>query len=506
MGLLGTIKGWFSSQKPAQKSSSFVARPPNTSGRARLTTNNTGDLPFSSTLFIVPPPDAETLWRTQTLDSTTLDRMSPADLTKLLIDLSPEISRAAFDYIRMFNPGWELKGFRPRTEEEDVAGQAALDAILLTLRKLYVSEDVVFNRLILAGYIRGAFFSEIVLDKAGKVPIDLATPDPWSARFRKVQDPERGTIYQLGQWQENGWVKIDSPTVAYIPIDPLPDSPYGRSSVAPAFFTAIFLLGLLHDLRRVIAQQGYPRNDIAIDLEMLRESMAVNLRDDPEEIKAWVDAVILEIEEVYEALAPDDAYVHTTVATLNRPVGTLNSDSLGELSNIIDELVRMATRALKSMALLMVIDESSSETHANRQWEVHIAGIKSMQHLLEALLENLFTVALRAQGIQTDVQFRFAELRASELLRDAQAEAMQIANASAKEAAGWISHEEASIEITGHPPTGEKAAPPQFAPAEDEIVEGDGDGEEPENNEEDSENDRVSRKNGQEIIRAANNP
>jgi hypothetical protein len=426
--------------------------------------------------------------------------MSPADLIELLVNLSPEISRAVFDHIRMFNPGWELNGFRPGTEEEDPAGQAALDAIMATLRNLYHSEDVIFNRLILAGFIRGAYFSEIVLDDAGRMPIDMATPDPWSARFRKVADPQRGTIYQLGQWQQGGWVPIDSPTVAYIPVDPLPNSPYGRSLVAPALFTAIFLIGLLHDLRRVIAQQGYPRMDIAIDLEALRESMAVNLRDDPDQIQKWVDKTITQVEQVYESLDPEDAYVHTSPVTLNRPIGTLDSGSLGELGTILSELTRMATRALKSMALLMVMDESSSETHANRQWEVHTAGIKAMQHLLEAMLEKLFAVALQAQGIQADVRFRFAELRASELLRDAQAEAMQIANVSAKEAAGWISHEEASIEITGHPPTGEKAAPPpMFAPAEGEVVEGDGDGEEPDESEEDTDNDRAKvRSNGRQ--------
>jgi hypothetical protein len=452
-------------------------------------------------LFIVPPPDAETLWRTETLDSTTLDRMSPADLIELLVDLSPEISRALFDFIRMFNPGWELKALRPGTDEEDATGQAALDAILKTLRDLYISEDVVFNRLILAGFIRGAFFSEIVLDDAGRVVVDLATPDPWSARFRKVDDPQRGTIYELGQFQVAGWVSVDVPTVAYVPIDPLPDSPYGRVLISPAFFTAIFLIGLLHDLRRVISQQGYPRLDLSIDMEKLAETMPQNLENDIEKVKNWVDSIILEIEEVYEALEPDDLYIHTNILTLNRPMGTLNTANLGAIDGIITALERMATRALKTMPLLMVIDESSSETHANRQWEVHTAGIKALQHLLESLLENLFTVALRAQGIQSDVQFRFAELRASELLRDAQAEAMQIANASAKEAAGWISHEEASMEITGHPPTGEKAAPPQFGTGEeeDEIVQGDGDGEEPAAGEEDTENEdrtKANQRNG----------
>lgn len=493
MGIVNTVKGWFAPPRPSP-TASFKARPPRTSGRARVSINDATDTPFSSMLFIVPPPDDETLWRTETLDSTTLDRMSPADLIELLMNLSPEVSRALFDHIRMMNPGWELKALRPGTDEEDTIGQVALDAILKTLRDLYVTEDVVFNRLILAGFIRGAFFAELVLDDAGRVPIDLATPDPWSVRFRKVDDPQRGTIYELGQFQVAGWVSVDVPTVAYVPIDPPPDSPYGRAEVAPALFTAIFLIGILHDLRRVVAQQGYPRLDISVDTEKLNTQMPQNIENDIEKVKDWVDAIIKEVEEVYGALEPDDAYIHLDTIALNRPVGTLDTSSLGAIDGIIAALERMATRALKTIDLLMGLDVSGSETHANRQWETHAARIKAMQHLLESLLENLFTLALRAQGIQADVQFRFAELRASEELRDAQAEAMKLANIQTKEDAGYISHEEAGMEATGHPPTGEKAAPPpQFLTDEDEIIEGDGEGEEPESSEEDTENDRVRR-------------
>jgi hypothetical protein len=51
---------------------------------------------------------------------------------------------------------------------------------------------------------------------------------------------------------------------------------------------------------------------------------------------------------------------------------------------------------------------------------------------------------------------KFAEIRAAEMLRDAQSEEKRIANAQAKRNEGWISDEEASVEITGHEPTGEK--------------------------------------------------
>lgn len=472
MSIIATIKGWFSpSPSPAPRRPRLA-----TGQRARATINDGGDYPFFSALYVMPPPDADTSWRTQKLDSKTLDRMSPARLLELLVNISPEVSRALFDFIRMFNPGWEILALRPGTEEQDARGQAALDDFFKQLDALYGSRDVTINRLILAGFMRGSFFAELALGEDERTAIDLVTPDPYSARFRKAEDPLRGAIYQLGQYQAGGWTDIDAPTVAYIPIDPLPNSPYGRALVAPAIFTSIFLIGLLHDLRRVVAQQGYPRLDLSIDLERLREAMPASLEGDAGAFENWVNDVIAEVQTVYGALEPDDAYIHTDVVQVNRPVGAVNADSLGAIDGLIMALERMATRALKTMPLLMGLDEGGSETHANRQWELHAAGIKAIQHLLEALLERLLTVALRAQGIQAEVKYRFSELRASEMLRDAQTEAMRIANEKAKYDNGWTSQDEASLAITGRPadapgPRAQAAAPP-------EIVQGDGENEE----------------------------
>ena len=102
------------------------------------------------------------------------------------------------------------------------------------------------------------------------------------------------------------------------------------------------------------------------------------------------------------------------------------------------------------MPLLMGSNEAVSETHANRQWEIHVAGIRALQHLAENALQRLLRLALEAQGIQADVVWRFAELRGSEALRDAQTEQLRIANARAKFTAGWISQDEAAQEIVGH--------------------------------------------------------
>jgi hypothetical protein len=156
------------------------------------------------------------------------------------------------------------------------------------------------------------------------------------------------------------------------------------------------------------------------------------------------------VQAVFNNLQPDDAYIHTDVVTVNRPVGAVDASSLGGVDGLIKSLERMLTRALKTMPLLMADTAQASEANANRQWEVHAAGIKSLQHLAENLLGRLLTIALQAQGLGATVEFRFAELRAAEMLRDAQTEALQIANARAKYEAGWTSQDEAAEALTGH--------------------------------------------------------
>jgi hypothetical protein len=251
--------------------------------------------------------------------------------------------------------------------------------------------------------------------------------------------------------------------------------------MSPAIFLAIFMIGMLHDIRRVVQQQGWPRLDLAVGMEQLVATMPPEAGPGSEEFQKWVEAAIDEISEVYASLEPDDAYVHTDIVAVNRPVGAVDSSSLGAVDGLIRGIERMVTRALKTMPLLMGLQEAGSETHANRQWELHAAGVKSVQHLLEAMLQKLLTIALRAQGLQATVQFRFAELRASEELRDAQTEQMKIENAKSKYEAGWISQDEASLEVTGHEADQEE---PRRAAAPPPMVQGDGDGEPVANDEE----------------------
>lgn len=401
---------------------------------------------------VIQPPDPYNYWRDQGLDAQAFSLETPAKLLELLTDLSPDISRAVWDFLLFCNPGYEIICYKPGTDTLDSRAQKILDEFLAQLKLYYGTLDVIFERLFMSAYLRGAFFAELILDNAGRQPIDLSIPDPAIVRFVWTDDPVRGRIPQIGYMQGQNFIPIDKPTVQYIPVHPFPGNPYGRPVASAALFSTVFLIGMMNDIRRVIAQQGYPRLHIKIDLEALAATMPSEMAQDPEVFQAWVDKIYINVRSVYAQLEPEDAYISTSMIEITNPIGAVDSTSIGAVDNIIEMLERHVMRALKSMPLLMGVVEGMSEANANRQWEIHVAGIKSLQHRCENLLERLFILALQAQGIQTDVKVRFAELRTAERLRDEMTRQLMITNTLAEYFAGWRDHESASVLAIGQLP------------------------------------------------------
>jgi hypothetical protein len=437
---------------PASPKSPAGLRPPTHAAagkRLRISSDNP-NISYLQGLTLLAPFDPERRFRGLDLDELTLDKIGTPQLMELLADLSPEISLALWNLLRLGNPGWECKAYSLTGDDvPDTRAQAALDAFFDVLKERHGSADVVINRLFVLAFLRGAFMAELVLDNAGRMPLDIAVPDAVWTYFRIYLDPQVGPIWEPYQFQRGLAVSLMVPTIRYVPVDPLPASPYGRPMATPALFTALFTLRLLHDLARVVAQQGYPRIDVEVSLEELVKSMPPDLAADPVSMNQWLNEVVREVGASFAALSPEDSYVHTDVVKLNRPIGTADASSLSGIGGLIEALERMLQRALKSNPLLMGLAGSSNETQANRQYEQYIQGVKSLQHLCEGMLEHLLTLALQAQGLQARTEFRFGEARAAELLRDAQVESLRAQTALFNYSAGYISQDEAALYATG---------------------------------------------------------
>lgn len=427
-----------------------AGRAPRISRRVRVTE---GDGYGSVTPFMfLAPPDED-------LEFTNLEdfkELSLNDKLRLLAHISPEAARAYWDFVIFVGHTAKPQAYRLGSDEIDQAAQTAVDGFMKRLGDYHGSGLTVVHRMIAGGFVRGAFAAELVLDANGRFPLDLATPDPSVLKFRQIEDVDRGQVWELGQWQGGAWVSFaDNPAIKYVPILPLVDSPYALAWIETAVFPALFLLMLLQDLRRVVANQGYPRLDLNLDIEKLKAAMPPGVANDPAKFREWVEATIDEVTTVYGSLEPDDAYVHTDVITVNDPIGAVGN---GNLTQSVDELMqsleRMLVRAFKSIPFLMAARQTTTETQSNREWESYTVGIRIIQGKLGAVLNPLFTLALEAQGIQARVVFEFGEMSESEALRRAQTEQVEIANEWMKYQYGFITLDEAAEAITGQPAAG----------------------------------------------------
>jgi hypothetical protein len=409
---------------------------------------------------ILPPPDYDLDWKREHLDTSTLGNMAPSRLLELLMNLSPEMSKGAWDYMRLLNPGWSFEVLNPGSDTPNARGRAIVEEALDRIKQKHGSVDVVLGRLHMGAYMRGGYFAEAVFDDAGRELLDIATPDPASVRFRVVEDPEtKRQRHQLGQWQNHKFVPLDDEEgISYIPVDPFPGNPYGRPLIAPAMFSALFLIGLLHDLRRVISQQGWPR----IHIQVLTQKILDGIEADGEahsqaDVEAKLEAAINAVRDEYARLQPDDAYITGDEVDIKGPVGVTAGANLTGVEGVIEVVERMLVRALKTMPLVLGITDGVSEANANRQWEILISGVKALQHLAESMLERFFELACRMQGVQANVVWEFAEIRAAEAQRDALTRSQEIDNIFKLRDGGIIDQEEAAMELVGHPPALEEA-------------------------------------------------
>lgn len=417
---------------------------------------------------VLPPTNPVDEWTSYGLDRDTWTALGKGMTLPLLAALSPGISRAVWDYLRMLDPGHEIEVLRMDSEEIHEQGAAVLsDFIRNRVDPMHGSMKSVFEQMFMGALYRGAFCVQVVTDDKGRAANGILIPDPSVIRFQAVESEEYGMLWEPGIVVEGKWESVESPMFRYVAVERAPGQPYGKSMIASATFPAIFMIGLLYDLRRVVAQQGYPRTDITILATKLRELYEGDDDEegiDDDEFNNIVENLIDEVARSYSSLQPDDAFIHTDSVEVSTETGAVDSGVIAGAVALIDKLEGMEVRALKTMPLLMGITDGVSEANANRQWEIHAAGIKSLQQYAESAIGGAFETVLRLNGIQAKVKVRFAEIRSAEMLRDEQTAKIKMENAAFAEDRGWMSAEEASIYAVGHEPEGEVVANPPSAP------------------------------------------
>ena len=226
----------------------------------------------------------------------------------------------------------------------------------------------------------------------------------------------RGARPRLGQETRHGFNYLDdNPLVKYLGFDRLTDNPYGRPIVGPAVHSSVFLLGLIQDLRRAIANVGLSRTDYSLEAEeiLLLISQNPDLAGNDAATAQFIDEQIVSIKTVLSNLEVDSDFVHLSTVKVNYATNPMTVNMSG-LDSILNTLQHNVVNGFKGISALINLLDSTTETHIRTQLEYFVASLQSLQNEIADMLSSYFDVANQVQGISGETDFFFRRQRTSD--------------------------------------------------------------------------------------------
>ena len=377
----------------------------------------------------------------------------------ILPDLDADASMALWNTLRLVNRGWKLKVYKIDGKTIDTKGQELAMQFANNINKRHGGIDNLIGMFASSAYLQGAISAEAVLSPDLHL-VDIAPVNPFTIYYKHDEQYTDTLVpyqYQIVPKPDQqafigNYIKLNEQTFYYLPVDPFIGDPYGRSAASPAVADIFFNLQTLFDLRKVIHTQGWPRIDIKIITDTLTKNAPAQIAADEKLLSDYIKKCQKQIEDEYDSVAPDDAYIHTDAVEVGFQAGASSGGRIFDPTQLLRSIERRTIRALKQLPVLMGSNEGTTETHGTVQYEIYAAGIEAFQKLIEDLFENMFEMYLQLEGIQSVVEFNLDRVRTADRKADADAETIEITNEITKRDEGWIDNDEASINITGSEP------------------------------------------------------
>jgi len=371
------------------------------------------------------------------------------ELVRQIRDYNADASKAISNVLRLANSGWEIQVTKLDGETPDPEGQALVDALVEegVAREYGGGLNVLINMLLLTAATQGALAMEIEIGEPIEV-YDFVVVNPWSIDFRRDE---------MGHWvpgiQHLGQFNPLSPLqFRYIPLDPEPGEPRGRSPFWAALDVVFFQMEVLRDLKAAAHFAGYPRVDISVAFEavlkVVQDTRPDLLQPDKaDDLRSFLDGYLSDISGMVDDLEPDDAFIHYDSVESTYTVPSGKTIDIRELVETIDAQI---VSGLKQLPVLLGRNDAATTTHATVQWQVFVQELKAFQRVVSRMLEWALGMALRVWGRQGLVQVTFEELRTSDRVQDATAESIETRTKLTQVAAGFITADEAAQELVGH--------------------------------------------------------
>lgn len=374
------------------------------------------------------------------------------EILSIIRDLDPQVSQAVWNYLRLMNPGHDLRAYVSSggsEKEEKGPAQDFLDELARRVGSEYGGGlDQLHNVLNLTLITKGAEALEVTPTADLRDVFDWYPVDPAFISFRR----EEGRLL-LGQLLTDGkFEELNPDLVFHQPLDPDVNDPYGRLPILSVVNTIVTMATTLADIRATSHNQGYPRIDVSVSWETLLKAAPTELKGPGNEagLMSWAAAELQAVVGEYENLQPDDTFVHYDFVDLKMVGGTAPASLAFNFKEFIAILDARAARGLKHLPILSGLTGTNSESHGSIEWQIQVAGIEALQRVTKRLIEKAANASLRLKGLNAYAKLTYREIRTVDRLYEAQSALFEAKAHQISVAMGWESNDEAAQDLFGH--------------------------------------------------------
>jgi hypothetical protein len=294
----------------------------------------------------------------------------------------------------------------------------------------------------------GGMGGELVLNKA-MLPDKI---QPVSVSQIKLYPSSDGR--KVAPQQEIGGEKInlDIPTFFMVTLDQDLRDAYSQSPIESSLQAVLFSVDFLNDIRRIVKKTLHPRTLVTIDEEKFRKNIPDEIKFDQNQVAAYMNQLISDLESKINGLNPEDAMVFFDAIGIE--VADHGNTNLSNEYKVIQEIAdgKMASGA---KVLPTVLGKSNGTSNvASAEVLVFMKYVEgSVWGKLNEMFSKIFTLAVRLFGHDVVVEFSF---NAIDLRPESELESFKALKQSRVLdllSLGFISDAEASIQLTGHLPS-----------------------------------------------------
>jgi hypothetical protein len=318
--------------------------------------------------------------------------------------VTPDVSMAVWNFVRLANQGHEMYFYDPREKTKRLPRtEARWRDFAARVNSISNSGlDGLIDQLHLSAFLRGAMGIEVEVNSDRTDIVDIYPVVPQTIYWEWEERNGRKVLVPY-QWQMGKKVSLGpgKANFFWVPTDPDIDDPRGTLIMAPVLQAIDFQLQILQDLQAVLHHQGWPRNDIEILLDRVFQAMPPDVKASAKKQQEWLKEKWDEIVTAFRNLEPDSDFIHFDDIKINMAQGANAGRSLDVRA--IDDLVSVQVlNGLKQMGIVTnrVGGLGQTESWGSITFKIFCDGIASIQRGSKRLIEEVARLWLRVQGIQ----------------------------------------------------------------------------------------------------------